>query len=62
MRHQTVPMNLLSVRNGGRCLVLFIMLLGIVDMMEMAWGLMQQSFGNWITLAQMVLMNNSQVR
>lgn len=62
MRHQTVPMNLLSVRNGGRCLVLFIMLRGIFGMMELVWVLMQQSLGNWITLAQMVLMNNSQVR
>jgi hypothetical protein len=38
------------------------MLRGIFGMMELVWVLMQQSFGNWITLAQMVLMNNSQVR
>ena len=61
-RHQAVPMNLLRMRNRGRYLVLCVMLLGVVDWMELVCVMLRQSFGNGITLAQMVLMNDSQVR
>ena len=55
-------MNLLRMRNRGRYLVLCVMLLGVVDWMELVCVMLRQSFGNGITLAQMVLMNDSQVR